>query len=881
MSQVNITLNTNTVDINTTNNQIVVTDPINPNVVNITQPVTSIVEVITAGPQGPPGPSGSAGPSGSSGSTVNTGSLLTTASFNAYTGSNTSQFAGTASYAVNALTASYLSGYVSPFPYTGSALITGSLGITGSTSILSGSLTIDSVNATNTLILSGSTPSIVFYNSGSISSNSSILIQDEAWGLKTTSNVFRFLINGSGSSGLAVGAINISKSGNNFTNIGIYPNYGQASAGGIYISGSGNVGIKTDTPTSGTLHVNGTVFASSYTGSLFGTASFANNTISASFSTSASFVISSSRAISSSFATSASFAQTSNIVQSIANNITNNGDNYLLTATGGGTINGEGQLTFDGTTFIANSKFQQGNGTDASGNYSHAEGSTTKAPGISSHAEGRGTISNSNYSHTEGIETKTGTKFAFRAGVNSGVFTLFPQYGNVTPIFTIGNTLISDDTGYDNTYGIQLYTISDVSWDGNNTIITITDSSITTSNSNIGDLNYIFQWGDYNGDQTISSEYSHAEGYNTVTIGTYSHAEGNNTIAVGAGSHAEGKSTIALGDSQHVQGRFNIPLTTSSSFIHGNGIDNANRSNLIHAYDSTVEITGSLNVSGSITGSLFGTASYAIQATQADYATSAGSAINATQADNATNAANAVSSSFAATASFAVSSSRAVSSSFATTASYVLQAVSASFATTASFAPLYLPLTGGTINGNVTVNGTASIAFLNVQYESASVIYSSGSNVFGDATNDTQTLNGTVIVSGSQQITGSLDVTGSAKITNGLTVTGSLQVSQSIFQYSNNTAILSGSTANIASFTTSSFAAGFFDFVATSGTNARAGTVFTVWNGNNVEYVETSTNDIGTTTNLILSASLSAGNIRLQGTSLSGSWSVKTLTRMI
>jgi hypothetical protein len=35
------------------------------------------------------------------GGTINTGSLLTTASFNAYTGSNTSQFAGTASFALN------------------------------------------------------------------------------------------------------------------------------------------------------------------------------------------------------------------------------------------------------------------------------------------------------------------------------------------------------------------------------------------------------------------------------------------------------------------------------------------------------------------------------------------------------------------------------------------------------------------------------------------------------------------------------------------------------------------------------------------------------------------------------------------------------------
>ncbi len=90
------------------------------------------------------------------------------------------------------------------------------------------------------------------------------------------------------------------------------------------------------------------------------------------------------------------------------------------------------------------------------------------------------------------------------------------------------------------------------------------------------------------------------------------------------------------------------------------------------------------------------------------------------------------------------------------TASWARNAISASHTLTASFAPAYLPLTGGTINGNVTVNGTASIAFLNVTIESASVIYSSGSNQLGDAINDTQTLIGTVIVSGSQQITGSL-----------------------------------------------------------------------------------------------------------------------------
>ena len=46
-------------------------------------------------------------------------------------------------------------------------------------------------------------------------------------------------------------------------------------------------------------------------------------------------------------AVSASLAAT---VTSIANNVTNNTDNYLLTATGGGTINGESNLQFNGST---------------------------------------------------------------------------------------------------------------------------------------------------------------------------------------------------------------------------------------------------------------------------------------------------------------------------------------------------------------------------------------------------------------------------------------------------------------------------------------------------------------------------------------------------
>ena len=54
--------------------------------------------------------------------------------------------------------------------------------------------------------------------------------------------------------------------------------------------------------------------------------------------------------VTSSFATAATSASYAASVDNLTNAITNNVDNRILTATGGGTINGESNLTFDGTT---------------------------------------------------------------------------------------------------------------------------------------------------------------------------------------------------------------------------------------------------------------------------------------------------------------------------------------------------------------------------------------------------------------------------------------------------------------------------------------------------------------------------------------------------
>ena len=67
-------------------------------------------------------------------------------------------------------------------------------------------------------------------------------------------------------------------------------------------------------------------------------------------------------------------------------------------------------------------------------------------------------------------------------------------------------------------------------------------------------------------------------------------------------------------------------------------------------------------------------------------------------------------------------------------------------------------LAGEMTASNMTIAGTLNVFKINTTIESSSVIFSSGSNVLGDSTSDTQTLIGDVIMSGSSQLTGSMTV---------------------------------------------------------------------------------------------------------------------------
>jgi hypothetical protein len=142
-----------------------------------------------------------------------------------------SSFSTTASYVLNAVSASFATtaSYYRVFPYTGSALITGSLGVTGSVSITKSGSTVFSVEGS-----SGQLFSVTDSLSGSLFSVNTV-------------------------AGLPV----IEAFSDNIVNIGKYGAYG------LIVSGS-------------VVRATGS-FTGSFTGSLLGTASWASNSITASY----------------------------------------------------------------------------------------------------------------------------------------------------------------------------------------------------------------------------------------------------------------------------------------------------------------------------------------------------------------------------------------------------------------------------------------------------------------------------------------------------------------------------------------------------------------------------------------------------------------------
>ena len=169
------------------------------------------------------------------------------------------------------------------------------------------------------------------------------------------------------------------------------------------------------------------------------------------------------------------------------------------------------------------------------------------------------------------------------------------------------------------------------------------------------------------------------------------------------------------------------------------------------------------------------------------------------------------------------------------------------------------PFSGGSVNitGNSVISGSFSGSFEG-SFD--------GNTGFEDITNKP------TLISGSNQLAGT-------SIDGNLTVNSELRLLSSSLLYGQNTDI--DGEEVILNRATGSYRSAFFDYVITSESHARAGTVMAVWYGATVNYADTSTADIGDTSDVTLSVSLSGNDVRLQASGSINNWSIKTTSKLI
>ena len=127
--------------------------------------------------------------------------------------------------------------------------------------------------------------------------------------------------------------------------------------------------------------------------------------------------------------------------------------------------------------------------------------------------------------------------------------------------------------------------------------------------------------------------------------------------------------------------------------------------------------------------------------------------------------------------------------------------------------------------------------------------------------------------------TGTLDAEGDVDFK--INPNGDLQLSKGAKISNQENTDIDSAAAEVVATVAISYTAAFFDFVVKKGTNVRSGTVYACHDGTNVEFTETSTNDLGDTSDVTLSVDKTSTNLRLIATVTSDNWSVKSLIRAI
>ena len=208
----------------------------------------------------------------------------------------------------------------------------------------------------------------------------------------------------------------------------------------------------------------------------------------------------------------------------------------------------------------------------------------------------------------------------------------------------------------------------------------------------------------------------------------------------------------------------------------------------------------------------------------------------------------------------------------------------------------FLPLAGGTMTGT---NGVLMPDNFKLKFGDATTpdleIFHNGSNSYvrdsgtgglvleGSTMLELKARSGELYLRGNENSSVQLYHNNNLKLytaNTGVAVTGDINIDSALLSNQNNTDVDTGTEA-IASVVLATYTAAFFDFVIKKGTNVRSGTVYACHDGTNVEFTETSTQDLGDTSDVTLNVVISTIYLQLQATTTSDDWSVKSLIRAI
>ena len=624
------------------------------------------------------------------------------------------------------------------------------------------------------------------------------------------------------------------------------------------------------------------VVAQSFTGSLFGTASFAVSASQAQNATTASYVL---NAVSASFATSASFVTASNVFGPFGSNsvISASFATFAETAsyaTNGGVtqilagpnitvspLSGKGQVT------ISSTGTGSGNFNTSTGSYGSFYDTTTQ---INPVANAANSMSFNETAITNGVSL-SGSTNPFNTYIkteNAGVYDI-----------QFSAQLDKTDAGKDEI----------VIWlRKNGTDLTDTATSVSLTNNNdkvVAAWNWFVQ--------------SAANDYYQI---------------IWKSADADMRLLAEVSSSQH-PGIPSVILT-------------ANR------VDQFLSNTGSFNgtFTGEFTGSLFGTSSFATSASQAQTANTASYALNAVTASFITasnvfgpfGSNSVISSSYALTASYALNGGSGGGGGITVTHTQLTASTTWSFNhnlnTQTPLLQVY-DLNYEQIIPNEIVSISAFTSEIRFDYTQAGYAVAStggGLIITGSTSRLTQTVAATtwsfahnlgtkypgfeifnsnddviipagihavdinnaeiyfaipttgIAIANFSGLSGSFENTISASFAATSSYSNQFHIGGTQTQYAAVTSSINGSNIvfNVA---TGSYSSAFFKYTVASASNARSGEIMSVWNGSTVTFTDNSTTDIGTTTAVTSSVAISASNAQLTMQTNTTGWRIKSI----